>query len=150
MINGPVKYKYARKRQEGFSEALMQAGITVTPNHIIQLPEFSFDAAVSVSTQLLTMPERPDAIFAASDVFAVATIKAARRLGLHIPEDLGVVGFDNTDLSIMSEPALTTVKQPQFQLGFLACEILIEQIRNIDIAPRQIMLNAELIIRESL
>ena len=150
MINGPIKYKYARKRQEGFIEALKQADIDPAASQIIQLPEFSYDAAVSVATQVLTMHERPDAIFAASDVFAVAIVKAARRLGLEIPKDLGVIGFDNTDISIMSEPALTTVKQPQFQLGFLACEMLIEQIRDMSIAPRQILLNAELIIRESL
>ena len=65
------------------------------------------------------MPERPDAIFAASDVFAVAAIKAAKRLGIAIPRDLGVIGFDNTNISVMSEPALTTVKQPQYQLGLL-------------------------------
>lgn len=150
MINGPLKYKYARKRQQGFIEALRKSGIEPAPNMIIALPEFSYDAAVSVATQLLTMVERPDAIFAASDVFAVASIKAAKRLGITIPKDLGIIGFDNTNISVMSEPALTTVKQPQFQLGFLACEMLIEQIRDITIATRQIMLDVEIIIRESL
>ena len=85
-----------------------------------------------------------------SDVFAVAAIKAAKRLGISIPKDLGVIGFDNTNISIMSEPALTTVKQPQYQLGFLACEMLIEQMHSESFAPRQIMLDAEIIIRESL
>lgn len=150
LINGPIRYKYSRKRLEGFLEALSQANIIAEPNLIVQLPEFSYDAAVSVATQLLSMTERPDAIFATSDVFAVAAIKAAKRLGLKIPEDLGVIGFDNTNISLMCEPTLTTVKQPQYQLGFLACEMLIEQIRNIQMAPRQIMLDAELIIRESL
>ena len=150
MINGPLKYKYARKRQEGFLLALEEAGITPAPNFIVPVPEFSYDAAVSIATQLLSMPERPDAIFAASDVFAVAAIKAAKRLGISIPKDLGVIGFDNTNISIMSEPALTTVKQPQYQLGFLACEMLIEQMHTPNLAPRQIMLDAEIIIRESM
>jgi LacI family repressor for deo operon, udp, cdd, tsx, nupC, and nupG len=117
---------------------------------MVQVPEFSYDAAVSIATQLLSMPERPDAIFAASDVFAVAAIKAAKRLGIAIPRDLGIIGFDNTNISVMSEPALTTVKQPQYQLGFLACEMLIEQMHSENFAPRQIMLDAEIIIRESL
>jgi LacI family repressor for deo operon, udp, cdd, tsx, nupC, and nupG len=150
LLNGPLKYKYAKKRQEGYLEALKEANIEPIPSLIVHLPEFSYDAAVSVATQLLTMNERPDAIFAVSDVFAVSAIKAAKRLGLEIPKDLGIVGFDNTDISIMYEPALTTVKQPQFQLGFLACEMLIEQIRDISSTPRQIMLDAELIVRESL
>lgn len=150
MINGPLKYKYARKRQEGFILALEESGITPVSNFIVPVPEFSYDAAVSIATQLLSMPERPDAIFAASDVFAVAAIKAAKRLGISIPKELGVIGFDNTNISIMSEPALTTVKQPQYQLGFLACEMLIEQMHTPNLAPRQIMLDAEIIIRESM
>jgi LacI family transcriptional regulator, repressor for deo operon, udp, cdd, tsx, nupC, and nupG len=149
-INGPLKYKYARKRKEGFLLALEQAGITVSPNLISHLPEFSYDAAVSVATQLLSIDNPPDAIYASSDVFAVAAIKAAKRIGLKIPQDLGVIGFDNTDLSIMCEPPLSSVKQPQFQLGFLACEMLIEKIRDFSITPRQIMLDVELIVRESL
>jgi len=150
MINGPSKYMYSRKRREGFSRALEAANIEPTPNLIVQLPAFSYDAAFSIATQLLSMDDRPDAIFAASDVFAVAAIKAAKRLGLKIPEDLGIIGFDNTDLSIMCEPPLSTVKQPQFQMGFLACEMLLEQINDRNIAPKQIMLDIELIIRESL
>ena len=82
LINGPLKYKYARKRQEGFLLALEEAGITPVSNFIVPVPEFSYDAAVSIATQLLSMPERPDAIFAASDVFAVASINAAKRLGI--------------------------------------------------------------------
>ncbi len=150
LINGPLKYKYARKRQVGFIEGMEAAGLTPQQNMIVQVPEFSYDAAVSIATQLLSMPERPDAIFAASDVFAIAAIKAAKRLGIAIPKDLGVIGFDNTNISVMSEPALTTVKQPQYQLGFLACEMLIEQMHNATLAPRQMMLDAEIIIRESL
>ena len=83
-------------------------------------------------------------------MFAVAAIKAAKRLGIAIPKDLGIIGFDNTNISVMSEPALTTVKQPQYQLGFLACEMLIEEMHSDTFAPRQIMLDAEIIIRESL
>ncbi len=150
MINGPLKYKYARKRQAGFIKGLEESGMTPVPNLIVQVPEFSYDAAVSIATQLLSMPERPDAIFAASDVFAIAAIKAAKRFGISIPKDLGVIGFDNTNISVMSEPTLTTVKQPQYQIGFLACEMLVEQIHAPHIAPRQIMLDVEIIIRESL
>ncbi|MDD2459057.1 MAG: LacI family DNA-binding transcriptional regulator [Eubacteriales bacterium] len=149
-INGPLRYKYARHRLEGFYRGLEQAGIVPNPGWIVQLPEFSYDAALSIATQLLSQPDRPEAIFASSDVFAGAVVKAARRLGLSIPQDLGVIGFDNTNISIMCEPAMTTVKQPQYQMGFIACEMLIEQINNRSIQPRQIMLDVELIIRESM
>lgn len=150
LINGPLMYKYARKRKEGFIKTLEELNIDIPPSYIVQLPVFSYDAAVSVATQLLSMEDRPDAIFAVSDVFAVAAIKAAKRMGLKIPEEIGIIGFDNTDTSIMCDPPLTTVKQPQFQMGFLACEMLIEQISNENTQPRQLLLDVELIVRESL
>lgn len=149
-INGPLRYKYARYRLEGFYKGLEQAGIQPNPGWIAQLPEFSYDAALSVATQILSQADRPDAVFTSSDVFAGAVVKVARRMKLKIPDDLGVIGFDNTNISIMCEPAITTVKQPQYQMGFIACEMLIEQINNNTAAPRQILLDVELIIRESL
>ena len=150
LINGPHEYKYARNRKKGFTAALEEAGLQQRPEFIVHLPEFSYDAAFSIATQLLSMKDRPDAIFAVSDVFAVAAIKAAKKLGLKVPGDIGVVGFDNTDISIISEPSLTTVKQPQFQLGFLASEMLLEKINNGDTPPKQIMLDVEIIVRESI
>jgi len=150
LINGPLKYKYARKRQEGYLQALANAEITPIENLMVALPKFSYDAAISVATQMLTLSEPPDCIFAASDIFAVAALKAARRLKLKVPEDVSIIGFDNTNISIMSEPPLTTVWQPQIQLGFLAGEMLIEHIRDNTTPPRQIFLDAEIIIRESI
>ncbi len=150
LINGPNAYKYARNRQKGFIAALEEEGLKCNSNFVVQLPVFGYDAAFSIATQLLSMEERPDAIFAVSDVFAVAAIKAAKKLGLRVPEDIGVVGFDNTDISIISEPSMTTVKQPQFQMGFLAGEMLLEKINNTDVPPKQIMLDVEIIVRESI
>ena len=150
LLNGPMKYKYSRKRQEGFVKGLKKHNIEVDPYLLAPLPVFSYDAAVSLSTQLLTSPSPPKAIFAVSDVFAVAAVNAAKRLGLKIPEDLGVIGFDNTETSVMCTPPLTTVKQPQYQMGFLASEMLIEQINNPNTVPKHIMLKTELIIRESI
>ncbi len=150
LINGPLMYKYARKRKKGFILALEQAGIQPNPAYIVELPEFSYETAFSMATQLLSMADPPDAIFAASDVFAVAAMKAAKRLGLRIPEDVGVVGFDNTDISTMCDPPLTTVKQPQYQMGYLASEMLIEMINEKTTPPKQLLLDVELIVRESL
>lgn len=150
LINGPAMYKYARKRKEGFVKTLEKLNIDIPSSYIVQLPVFSYDAAVSVATQLLSMEDRPDAIFAVSDVFAVAAVKAAKRMGLKIPEEIGIIGFDNTDTSIICDPPLTTVKQPQFQMGFLASEMLIELIGNENTPPKQLLLDVELIVRESL
>lgn len=150
LITGPLMYKYSRKRKEGFIQTLKELNITIPSSYIVQLPVFSYDAAVSVATQLLSTEDRPDAIFAVSDVFAAAAVKAAKRMGLKIPEEIGIIGFDNTDTSIICDPPLTTVKQPQFQMGFLASEMLIEQIGNENTPPKQLLLDVELIVRESL
>lgn len=150
LINGPLMYKYARKRKEGYLLALEEAGIEPTPSYIVELPAFSYETAFSMATQMLSMEDRPNGIFAVSDVFAVAAMKAATSLNLRIPEDVGIVGFDNTDISIMCDPPLTTVKQPQYQMGFLACEMLIEQINDKSTATKQLLLEVELIMRKTL
>jgi DNA-binding LacI/PurR family transcriptional regulator len=150
LINGPLMYKYARKRKEGYLLALEEAGIEPTPSYIVELPVFSYGTAFSMATQMLSMEDRPNGIFAVSDVFAVAAMKAATSLNLRIPEDVGIVGFDNTVFSIMCDPPLTTVKQPQYQMGFLACEMLIEQINDKNTATKQLLLEVELIMRKTL
>ena len=98
---------------------------------------------------MLSQADRPDAIFATSDVYGVAAINAAHELGLLVPEDLSVVGFDNIDLSVMCIPPLTTIEQPCFQIGYQSCELLIDKIINPASSSNQILLNTELIVRGS-
>ena len=65
------------------------------------------------------------------------------------PDDVVVTGFDNVDISQISHPSITTINQPKYQLGYTACELLIEKLKVKDLPPRQLFLNTELIIRES-
>lgn len=148
-MTGPLRYKYSRHRKQGYIQALRSAGIEPLNNWIIQLPEINFDIALSAATQLLKSPNPPDAFFAVSDVFAAAIIKAARRAGLKVPQDLIVVGFDNVNISVTSHPSITTVNQPKFQLGYMAVELLVERMQNQSAPQHHILLNTELIIRES-
>jgi LacI family repressor for deo operon, udp, cdd, tsx, nupC, and nupG len=76
-------------------------------------------------------------------------IKAGKFFELSVPGDIAVVGFDNVEISFMSNFALTTINQPKFQLGFSSCELLIERITNPKTPVRKIHLGNELIIRES-
>ncbi len=91
---------------------------------------------------------RPDAFFA-MDVYAAVIIKAASRLGLNVPKDISVVGFDNTEISVMIEPSITTVNQPRFQLGSFACDLLIDKIINPTLPNKHMLLDTELIVRDS-
>ena len=149
LINGPQKYKYARHRYEGYAAALKDAGLSLEPSFVFYVTEMSFDGALSVARQLLLGKERPDAILAASDVFAAAAIKAASGAGLLVPQDLAVLSFDNTFVSSVSHPSITVVNMPQFQLGYVACELLADRMLNPAGEHQSIVLNTELVIRES-
>lgn len=148
-MNGPSRYKYARHRQKGYLSALQDHNIPVDKNLIIQLPEINYDMATSAAVQLLSSENRPDAFFTVSDIYASAVLRAAQRTGYRVPEDLMVVGFDNVEASAFSSPTITTVSQPKFQLGFTACEMLVEKIGAPDVPTRKVLLDTELIIRES-
>jgi LacI family repressor for deo operon, udp, cdd, tsx, nupC, and nupG len=148
-INGPIRYKYARRRLQGYLTSLERAGIAQEPGFIIQLPDVNFDLAVSAVMQLLSTSQKPDAFFCASDVYAAAVIKSCTRMGLHVPRDIMVVGFDNIEIASMINPTITTVSQPRYQLGFSSCNLLIELIQNPKSNVRNILLETELIVRES-
>jgi LacI family repressor for deo operon, udp, cdd, tsx, nupC, and nupG len=98
---------------------------------------------------MLNHSDPPDAFFAVSDVFASAAIHAAKKMKLRIPEDMSVVGFDNIGLSCMNDPPITTVEQPSVQIGYQSCELLIERIRNPKAVSKGLILDTQLIVRDS-
>ncbi len=148
-LSGPLRYKYARQRKDAYLKSLEYAGIENNSNWIIHLPTINFDIALSAATQLLRSSNPPDAIFTVSDLCASAVIKAARRLGISVPRDLIVTGFDNVDISITTNPSITTVNLPRFQLGYIASDFLVELIENPSAVTQKMLLSTELIIRES-
>ncbi|MDR1688784.1 MAG: LacI family DNA-binding transcriptional regulator [Clostridiales bacterium] len=149
LLNGALDYKFSQNREKGYRDALSEAGITVNEAWISHIYSFDFSLAGTYATHLLSQADRPNAIFAISDVFAAAAIKAAKKLGLNVPQDVSVVGFDNMDISLVCDPAITTVRQPSFQIGFQSCELLIEKIKRPDAETKHLLLDTELIIRES-
>jgi LacI family transcriptional regulator len=97
---------------------------------------------------LLELPERPTAVFAASDVVALGAISAIYNAGLGIPDDMAVVGFDDIFLAAYAHPPLTTVRVPAYGLGWTAAEVLIALIEG-DEEVASVTLETELVIRES-
>ena len=150
LINGPLSFNYAEERLRGFEAAMEEKGITVPKNWKISLPEVSYSLGYSAASQLLGAKEKPDAIFCAADVFAISVIKAAKRYGLRVPEDVGVVGFDNVEMASITIPGITTVNQPAYQIGFTTGETIYEKISNPNSKPRSILLDTELIARDSI
>jgi DNA-binding LacI/PurR family transcriptional regulator len=148
-VNCSQKYKYARHRRDGYLKALEQGGLRFNPEWYISIPSIDYTLAYSAILQTLNGDSHPDAFFTCSDVFAAATINAAQHLGIRVPEELSVIGFDNIETSRMTFPPITTIAQPGFQMGQQACSILMEKIENPKLPNRQILLSTELIIRDS-
>lgn len=149
LLNGPLQYKYAMERERGYFDALQDAGIPRNDSLVVHQPVSEFDLALSAASRLLNLPERPDAIFAVSDVMAVAAVRAIHRANLRVPEDISVVGFDDTYIAQMCEPSLTTVRQRGSQMGAYAAEILLDQVNGVQVTNQQILMDVDLLVRES-
>ena len=110
--------------------------------------EINFEIAVPKLASFLEKT-KPDALFCVSDIYACAALKAALSLGIKVPQELAIMGFDNLDISQMTTPCISTVSQPIYQMGAQGCRLLLDLIENKKILEKQIILNTELIIRES-
>lgn len=122
-IKGPVDHACSELRYRGFEAAMNAAGLSVRADWV-KVGEFDFDSGVIAAEQMLSGPNRPSAIFASNDDMAAGVINVAYRMGLNVPRDLAVAGFDDTPLAQHFWPGLSTVKQPIIQIGQQATEYL--------------------------
>ncbi|HEY4945430.1 MAG TPA: LacI family DNA-binding transcriptional regulator [Candidatus Limnocylindrales bacterium] len=137
------------RRLEGYRKALAAAGIDL-PNDRVVVGPATIDGGRACLAGAWEDGLRPTAILAMSDVMAIGAVNAARRLGLHVPADLSVVGFDDIELSRHVEPPLTTVHQPVRRKGEEACRLLLSAIAKEDSArPDHRRLETRLIVRGS-
>jgi len=148
-LAGRSDLESGRLRKQGYRHALESAGVAVDRT-LIRAGEFQQESAEEAARQLLSSGgERPSAIFAANDVSALATISVARSLGLRVPDDLSVIGFDNVPESALSDPPLTTIEQPIQQMGFDATRLLIGLIEGEPVESTHTMLPTRLVVRGS-
>ncbi len=115
-IGGRPDLESARLREAGFRKAMADAGVSVD-DALVRVGGYRIETAVGPARELLSRADRPTAVFAANDLSAIATMTAARGLGLTVPDDLSVIGFDNVPESALASPPLTTIKQPLQQMG---------------------------------
>jgi LacI family transcriptional regulator len=111
--------------------------------------DFQHEGGFLRGSELLDLPDRPTAIFAGSDQQALGVYEAARQHGLHVPQDLGIVGFDDLPLARWISPPLTTVRQPLAEMGQVAAAMLGDLIDGTPLPTRRVELSTELIVRES-
>ena len=122
-LAGRPDLESSRQREEGYRAALAAAGVPADPA-LVHVGDYDDD--VRAAEALLTLPDRPTAVFVANDTSAIVTMDVAVTLGLRVPADLSVIGFDNVPESALTRPALTTIDQPIQLMGERAVEILVE------------------------
>ena len=147
-IGGPSGATCDQARGHGYLAAMHAAGIKVSLDAVPHGP-FGFAHGLAAGTSILAATDRPTAIFAGSDSIALGVLEAARTLGLRTPQDLSVVGFDDTLLASTSTPRLTTIHQPIEEIGRTAVRVIVGVITGDDVAGRPVELSTRLAIRDS-
>jgi DNA-binding LacI/PurR family transcriptional regulator len=138
------RFEWSRDRTRGYERALHQAGIEVRPEYVREGTRL-LHVARAIAAELLTLPERPTAIFASSDTQALGTLEAARTLGIRVPQELSVIGFD--DIEVASYVGLTTVRQPLAESGRRGAELLLRALGGRPVDLRTELLPLELVVR---
>jgi LacI family transcriptional regulator len=146
-VGGRPDLESARLRDAGFRKAMAEAGVSVDES-LVCVGGYRTETAEGPARQLLSQAERPTAVFAANDLSAIATVKAARGLGLTVPDDLSVIGFDNVLESALASPPLTTIKKPLQQMGAEALRLLVDLIAGVE-RDTHVRLPTELVERAS-
>ncbi|MFC3884580.1 LacI family DNA-binding transcriptional regulator [Bacillus songklensis] len=136
-------------RVQGYKEAIIRAGMNLNESNIIYTTA-AIENGKMVARQLLQRKEdRPTAIFACNDLLAIGAIEEARKLGINIPEELSIIGFDNTILAEIANPTLTSVSQPIKEMANQAMTVLLEEIENEQTSKQRTLMLPELVIRNS-
>ncbi|WP_243297818.1 LacI family DNA-binding transcriptional regulator [Bacillus litorisediminis] len=147
LINSDEKFLYARQRRNGYERALKEFNLPIRNEWIYHTKDLDFQNGVQAMRMLLQLDEKPSAVFAVSDTLAIGALKEVNMNGLHVPNDIAIVGFDNISFSNMTNPTLTTISQPMYRMGVIAANMLISSIKGDKV--ENIILDHELIIRES-
>lgn len=147
-ISGDLLTQAGKTRLDGYLEALAENHIPAKEEYLTR-GEFLRGPARQSAKALLTLKNRPTAIFAASDVMALEAIDVAKKMGLNVPEDLSIVGFDDCPLAEYSSVGLTTINQPLAEMGRMGLENLHQIVKLKAEFPIRILLETKLVERDS-
>jgi DNA-binding LacI/PurR family transcriptional regulator len=141
IVDGYLDRTTGAERLKGYLQAIEEAGIAKD------------DSGKKLTEELLGQSNRPEAIFTTNIDMSMGALIAIKEMGLAIPDDIGIVCFDDSDWALILEPPITVIKQPVYQLGSMAAELLIKKIedeeKKLDHKPTVVILSTELIIRNS-
>ena len=146
-VTGPMKNPLSKDRLQGFLRSMKKSQIAVPPEYIAK-GDFSVDCGYKAMKRLLELKRPPTALFCANDEMAIGAIHAIRENGLTIPGDLSVIGFDNIRFSEHCYPPLTTISQPQFEIGETAMKLMLDVFAKRRAATK-VVLPHSLLLRNS-
>ncbi|MEM9829325.1 MAG: LacI family DNA-binding transcriptional regulator [Bacteroidota bacterium] len=148
-FSGYQHLSLSRNRIKGYRKAMDKFAIPYTDDYIIETG-FFMDEGQAVMEKLLAEKNIPDAIFATNDPTAIGAMKAIKKAGMKIPDDIALVGFSESKMAEVVDPPLTSISQPTFEIGRTTAELLLRQIEADGFAtPKTVVLNGKLNIRES-
>jgi LacI family transcriptional regulator len=147
-ITGREELVSSKRRLQGYRDGLAAAGIPVD-EALIKNGDYSAQTAVGCAQSLLSLDNPPTAIFAANDRSAMGVYQVAAKLGMHIPDDLSVIGYDNSLDASLANPKLTTVDQYVPEMGFIAVEMIVKLINGQPLENDLHKIQTQLVIRDS-
>ena len=136
------------EREAGYRRALCDHGIPICEAYLLH-DTFSYNSGMRSAEKLLSLPDRPTAIFAVADTVALGALRFLLSHGIRIPEDMAVIGFDDISFSAVYTPSLSTVSQPQLALGEQAMQLLAEKLRDPRAPDSTVLLPHKLLLRET-
>jgi LacI family transcriptional regulator len=148
ILTGRAGWVATEERLNGYQAALAAAGVLASPE-LVQCGNFEIADGRGAARRLLALDDRPTAIFACNDNMAIGALRAAAERGLRVPEDLSIVGFDDSELSRVVTPALTTVRQPLEEMGRMAVSLLSRLIDRQTVETLRVELATRLVVRQS-
>lgn len=138
-VSGELDAMINQLKYDGYLRALKEAGIEVD-EELVVVGEYSYQAGITAIQTLLEQNNKPSSVFAASDEMALGVIHGAQDMGYRVPDDVEVFGFDNTRLSQMVRPTLSTVVQPMYDIGAVAMRLLTKFMNKEDVEERKVIL----------
>jgi LacI family transcriptional regulator len=147
-ITGPSDLTPSAERVTGYGDALKEAQLEIRGALLVR-GDFHVPSGLAAATRLLQQDPRPTALFVCNDLMAIGALHAAAKLGLNVPDDVAIVGFDDIELASYTIPPLTTVCQPKQEIGHTAIQLILDRIESPALPPRHEILHPQLMIRGS-
>ncbi|MBO0610573.1 LacI family DNA-binding transcriptional regulator [Myceligenerans salitolerans] len=146
LVSGPLDVPAARDRADGFRDRAARHGHAYVPG---AADDFTFAGGEAATERLLAEVPGIDGVFAGNDLMAQGALHALRTHGRRVPDDVAVVGFDDSPVATQTRPHLTTVRQPAEEMAATMADLLVERIEDPGLPPRSVVFDPELVLRDS-